>query len=110
MKTIQEIITEKQSSKLTKLVMLIMMIPYQIWKEYKMYDDFFGKLGQHEKYQYRTLYNKLSDLENNGDNNSTFSTLKSEYEIIYSLSNYMLKQDLPKYEKKIWEEIKDNVI
>ena len=110
MKTIQEIITEKQSSKLTKLVMLIMMIPYQMWKEYKIYDDCFGKLYKDEMYKYRTLYNKLSDLENNGDNNSTFSILKSEYETIYSLSNYMLKQDLPKYEKKIWEEIKNNVI
>ena len=48
MKTIQEIITEGKAGRLRKLDMLTIMVAYQMWKEYKLYDEFFGKLNNED--------------------------------------------------------------
>ena len=64
MKTIQEIITEGKAGRLRKLDMLTIMVAYQMWKEYKLYDEFFGKLNNEELEDYDDLNKRLEQLDN----------------------------------------------
>ncbi len=113
MKTIQDIINEGRAKQtkfnnLTKLYMLTIMIPYEMWKEYKVYDDFFGELPSNEKNSFEQIDKMLTEFDNT-NKRTTFKALNFYFYNLNKLADYMLKQDLPKYEKKIWEEIKDNV-
>ena len=108
MKTIQDIIQEGKSGELRKLYILTIMIPYEMWNEYKVYDDFFGKLDKDKINQFRSLDNKLSNFENDSKR-YRFSIIKDHFEIINNLVDYMLTQDISKYDKKIWKEIKEYV-
>ena len=109
MKTIQDIIIEGKSGELKKLYMLTIMIPYQMWKEYKVYDDFFGKLDKDEINKYRSLDATLSDFENNNER-YRFSIIKKDFDIINSLADYIINNvESTKSDKLIWKEIKEYV-
>lgn len=43
MKDLIEIVNEDKSSSIKKIHMLTIMIAYQMWTEYKLYDEFFWK-------------------------------------------------------------------
>ena len=108
MKDINQLITEKKSGPLKKLYMLTIMIPYQMWKEYKTYDDFFGKLDEDDLEDYEYLFKLLDNLDRT-DTRAQFSRLSGSYDEINQLADYMLKRDLSKDEIGIWKEIKTYV-
>ena len=113
MKTIKDIINEgrvKQTkfNNLTKLYMLTIMIPYEMWKEYKVYDDFFGELPSNEKKSFEQIDKMLTEFDNT-NKRTTFKALNFYFYHLNKLADYMLKQDLGKQDKRIWEEIKSNV-
>ena len=65
MKSIQEIILEGTSGKIRKIDMLTIMIVFQMWKEYDLYDEFFEKLSDEELEKYKELDISLDELYNN---------------------------------------------
>ena len=111
MKTINEIITEGKSGPLKKLDMLTIMVAYQMWKEYKLYDEFFGKLDDEELQDYDDLTKRLGQLDN--DNSRVqWSLLKEYFEIINKTADYILScpdDEFSKSDKRIWNEIKQHV-
>ena len=52
MKDLVEIVNENRVGPIKKLDMLTIMVAYQMWKEYKLYDEFFGKLDKEELEDY----------------------------------------------------------
>lgn len=94
-------------NELTKLYMLTIMIPYQMWKEYDVYHDFFD-MSDEDKKQYEYLNTKLIDCYDN-NKRVTFKEVNFYFSQINKLADYMLKQDIGKQEKKVWEKIKENV-
>ena len=111
MKSINDIINEAKSGELKKLYILTIMLPYQMWKEYKLYDEFFGKLNKEELEDYDDLNKKLEQLDN--DNSRVrWSLLKEYFEIINKTADYVLScpdDEFSKSDKKVWKEIKDNI-
>ena len=111
MKSIQEIVNEGKSGELKKLDMLTIMVAYQMWKEYKLYDEFFGKLNEEELEDYDDLNKRLEQLD---DDNSRvrWSLLKEYFEIINKTADYVLScpdDEFSKSDKRIWKEIKQYV-
>ena len=111
MKTINEIITESRVGPIRKLDMLTIMVAYQMWKEYKLYDEFFGKLDDEELQNYDDLNKKLEQLDN--DNSRVrWSLLKEYFEIINKTADYVLScpdDEFSKSDKRIWKGIKQYV-
>ena len=111
MKTINEIINEGKTGPLKKLDMLTIMVAYQMWKEYKLYDEFFGKLNEEELEDYGELNKQLEKLD---DDNSRvqWSFLKQYFDIILKTCDYVLScpdDEFSKSDKRIWKEIKEHV-
>ena len=111
MKTIQDIINEGKAGPLRKLDMLTIMVAYQMWKEYKLYDEFFGKLNDEELEDYEDLVKELDKLDN--DNSRVqWSFIKQYYDIIAKTCDYVLScpdDEFSKSDKRIWKEIKTHV-
>ena len=111
MKTINDIITEGKSGPLKKLDMLTIMVAYQMWKEYKLYDEFFGKLDKEELEDYDDLNKRLEQLDN--DNSRVqWSLLKGYFNIINKTCDYILScpdDEFSKSDKRIWKGIKQHV-
>ena len=111
MKTIQDIINEGKAGPLRKLDMLTIMVAYQMWKEYKLYDEFFGKLNDEELEDYDDLNKQLEKLD---DDNSRvqWSFIKQYHDIINKTCDYVLNSpddEWSKSDKRIWKEIKTHV-
>ena len=111
MKTINDIITESKAGPLKKLDMLTIMVAYQMWKEYKLYDEFFGKLNEEELEDYGELNRQLEKLD---DDNSRvqWSFIKQYHNIINKTCDYVLScpdDEFSKSDKRIWKEIKTHV-
>ena len=111
MKTINDLITESRVGPIKKLDMLTIMVAYQMWKEYKLYDEFFGKLDDEELQDYDDLNKKLEQLDN--DNSRVrWSLLKEYFEIINKTADYVLScpdDEFSKSDKRIWKGIKEYV-
>ena len=111
MKTINELVTESRVGPIKKLDMLTIMVAYQMWKEYKLYDEFFGKLDDEELQNYDDLNKKLEQLDN--DNSRVrWSLLKEYFEIINKTADYVLScpdDEFSKSDKRIWKGIKQYV-
>ena len=111
MKTINDLITESRVGPIKKLDMLTIMVAYQMWKEYKLYDEFFGKLDDEELQDYDDLNKKLEQLDN--DNSRVrWSLLKEYFEIINKTADYVLScpdDEFSKSDKRIWKGIKQYV-
>ena len=111
MKTINEIINEGKAGPLKKLDMLTIMVAYQMWKEYKLYDEFFNKLNEEELEDYEELNKQLEKLD---DDNSRvqWSFIKQYHNIINKTCDYVLScpdDEFSKSDKRIWKEIKEHV-
>lgn len=111
MKTINDLVTESRVGPIRKLDMLTIMVAYQMWKEYKLYDEFFGKLNDEEIQDYDDLNKKLEQLD---DDNSRvrWSILKEYFEIINKTADYVLNSpddEFSKSDKRIWKGIKQYV-
>ena len=110
MKSIQEIV-EAQSGPLKKLDMLTIMVAHGMWKQYKLYDEFFGKLNDEELQDYDDLNKRLEQLDN--DNSRVrWSLLKEYFEIINKTADYVLScpdDEFSKSDKRIWKGIKEYV-
>ena len=111
MKTINELVTESRVGPIKKLDMLTIMVAYQMWKEYKLYDEFFGKLNEEELEDYDDLNKRLEQLD---DDNSRvrWSLLKEYFEIINKTADYVLScpdDEFSKSDKRIWKGIKQYV-
>jgi len=111
MKSINDIITESKAGPLKKLDMLTIMLAYQMWKEYKLYDEFFEKLNEEELEDYENLIKQLEKLD---DDNSRvqWSFLKQYFDIINKTADYILScpdDEFSKSDKRIWNEIKIHV-
>jgi hypothetical protein len=108
MKSINDIITESKAGPLKKLDMLTIMLAYQMWKEYKLYDEFFEKLNEEELEDYENLMKQLEKLDN--DNSRVqWSLLKKYFNIISKTCDYILNSpddEFSKSDKKIWSGIK----
>lgn len=108
MKDLIEIVTENRVGPIKKLDMLTIMVAYQMWKEYKLYDEFFGKLDEEELEDYDDLNKRLEQLDN--DNSRVqWSLLKEYFEIINKTADYVLScpdDEFSKSDKKIWSGIK----
>lgn len=111
MKTINELVTESRVGPIKKLDMLTIMVAYQMWKEYKLYDEFFGKLDDEELQDYDDLNKRLEQLDN--DNSRVrWSLLKEYFEIINKTADYVLScpdDEFSKSDKRIWKGIKQYV-
>ena len=111
MKTINDLITESRVGPIKKLDMLTIMVAYQMWKEYKLYDEFFGKLNDEELQDYDDLNKRLEQLDN--DNSRVqWSLLKEYFEIINKTADYVLScpdDEFSKSDKRIWKGIKQYV-
>ena len=111
MKTINDLVTESRVGPIKKLDMLTIMVAYQMWKEYKLYDEFFGKLDDEELQDYDDLNKKLEQLDN--DNSRVrWSLLKEYFEIINKTADYVLScpdDEFSKSDKRIWKGIKQYV-
>lgn len=111
MKTINDIILENRVGPIKKLDMLTIMVAYQMWKEYKLYDEFFGKLDKEELEDYDDLNKRLEQLDN--DNSRVrWSLLKEYFEIINKTADYVLScpdDEFSKSDKRIWKGIKQYV-
>ena len=111
MKTINDIISENRVGHIKKLDMLTIMVAYQMWKEYKLYDEFFGKLDKEELEDYDDLNKRLEQLDN--DNSRVrWSLLKEYFEIINKTADYVLScpdDEFSKSDKRIWKGIKQYV-
>ena len=111
MKTINELVTESRVGPIKKLDMLTIMVAYQMWKEYKLYDEFFGKLDKEELEDYDDLNKRLEQLDN--DNSRVrWSLLKEYFEIINKTADYVLScpdDEFSKSDKRIWKGIKQYV-
>ena len=111
MKTINDLITESRVGPIKKLDMLTIMVAYQMWKEYKLYDEFFGKLDDEELQDYDDLNKKLEQLDN--DNSRVrWSLLKEYFDIINKTADYVLScpdDEFSKSDKRIWKGIKQYV-
>ena len=111
MKTINDIITEGKAGPLKKLDMLTIMVAHGMWKEYKLYDEFFGKLNDEEQEDYEELVKQLNKLD---DDNSRvqWSFIKQYHGIIAKTCDYVLScpdDEFSKSDKRIWKEIKTHV-
>lgn len=111
MKFLSNIITEGKTGPLKKLDMLTIMVTYQMWKEYKLNNEFFGQLSEEELKDYDNL-NKL--LEQLDDNNSRvqWSFIKQYNGIISKTCDYVLScpdSEFSKSDKRIWKEIKTHI-
>lgn len=108
MKDLVEIVNENRVGPIKKLDMLTIMVAYQMWKEYKLYDEFFGKLDKEELEDYDDLNKRLEQLDN--DNSRVqWSLLKEYFEIINKTADYILNSpddEFSKSDKKIWSGIK----
>ena len=111
MKDIKDIVFESKAGSIRKLDMLTIMVAYEMWKEFKLYDEFFGKLYNDEQEEYEELVKKLGKLDN--DNSRVqWSFLKQYNEIIDKTCNYVLScpdDEFSKSDKRIWKEIKTHV-
>ncbi len=111
MKTINDIISENRVGPIKKLDMLTIMVAYQMWKEYKLYDELFGKLDDEELEDYDDLIKRLELLDN--DNSRVqWSSLKKYNGIIDKTCDYVLScpdDEFSKSDKRIWKEIKQYV-
>ena len=111
MKDLVEIVNENRVGPIKKLDMLTIMVAYQMWKEYKLYDEFFGKLDKEELEDYDDLNKRLEQLDN--DNSRVrWSLLKEYFEIINKTADYVLScpdDEFSKSDKRIWKEIKQYV-
>ena len=111
MKSINDVITEGKAGPLKKLDMLTIMIAYQMWKEYKLYDEFFGKLDKEELEDYEELTKRLEQLDN--DNSRVqWSFIKQYHGIISKTCDYVLScpdDEFSKSDKRISKEIKTHV-
>lgn len=111
MKSIQDIISEGKSGKIRKIDMLTIMIAFQMWKEYTLYDEFFGKLSDEELEEYEELNKRLEQLD---DDNSRvqWSFFKTYFNVINKTADYVLKSpddEFSQSDKRIWKEIKTYV-
>ena len=108
MKDLVEIVNENRVGPIKKLDMLTIMVAYQMWKEYKLYDEFFGKLDEEELEDYDDLNKRLEQLDN--DNSRVqWSLLKKYFNIISKTCDYILNSpddEFSKSDKKIWSGIK----
>ena len=111
MKNIKDIISEGKAGTLRKLDMLTIMVAYQMWKEYKLYDEFFGKLTKEEQEEFLQLNAVLEQLED--DNTRVqWSFIKEYHDIINKTADYVLScpdDEFSKSDKRIWQEIKTHV-
>jgi len=111
MKDLIEIVNENRVGPIKKLDMLTIMVAYQMWKEYKLYDEFFGKLDKEELEDYDDLNKRLEQLDN--DNSRVrWSLLKEYFEIINKTADYVLScpdDEFSKSDKRIWKGIKQYV-
>jgi len=111
MKDLIEIVSENRVGPIKKLDMLTIMVAYQMWKEYKLYDEFFGKLDKEELEDYDDLNKRLEQLDN--DNSRVqWSLLKKYFNIISKTCDYILNSpddEFSKSDKKIWSGIKKYV-
>ena len=111
MKDLVEIVNENRVGPIKKLDMLTIMVAYQMWKEYKLYDEFFGKLDKEELEDYDDLNKRLEQLDN--DNSIVrWSLLKEYFEIINKTADYVLScpdDEFSKSDKRIWKGIKQYV-
>ncbi len=108
MKSINEIVNESQSKNITKTLLLTMMIPYQMWTNYKAYDNFFGKLDDQEKSDWKDLVNRLEQLDEQNQYRR-FSSLKQYFPILKDLADYVIDgndENFTKIDKRLWTEIK----
>ena len=106
-----EIVNEDKSSSIKKIHMLTIMIAYQMWTEYKLYDEFFGKLSNDELESCKSLFTRIQKLDE--DNSKVqFSYLKPYFSILNKIADYILScpdDEFSKSDKKVWKEIKDNI-
>lgn len=111
MKDLIEIVNENRVGPIKKLDMLTIMVAYQMWKEYKLYDEFFGELNKEELEDYDDLNKRLEQLDN--DNSRVrWSLLKEYFEIINKTADYVLScpdDEFSKSDKRIWKGIKQYV-
>ena len=109
MKSINEIILEEKSGSLKKLYMLTIMIPYEMYKEYDAYKEFFDKLDTEELRKFEALDELLTDIDDNSKR-CKFSIIKDYFDIINELVDYMIEHgNLSKDDLKIWKEIQENI-
>ena len=112
MKTLSKIYEARKNGELKKIYILTIMIPYEMWKEYNLYDKFFGSLDNEEAQRFEELDKILGKLDD-GNKRVQFSAIQEFFIIIDKLCNYMLndeKQNLDKADIRIWNEIKQYVI
>lgn len=110
MKNIVDIV-EAKAGPLKKLDMLTIMVAYQMWKEYKLYDEFFGKLDDKEQKSYEELVKRLGQLDED-DAKVQWSFLKKYFTIIDKTADYVLSEPddvFSKSDKRVWKEIKTHV-
>ena len=109
MKSINDIINEvklkNKSGRLKKIYILTLMIPYQMWKEYNVYDDFFSKLSDDELNDWESFIKWLEELDDT-DTQMQFSSVNMYYDHINKLADYILSKENNENEQKIWKEIK----
>lgn len=111
MKSIQEIILEGTLGKIRKIDILTIMIVFQMWKEYDLYDEFFEKLSDEELEKYKELDISLDELYNN-NSRVKWSFLKKYFDIINKTADYALScpdDVFSKSDKRTWKEIKTYV-
>lgn len=111
MKSISEIVNESQSKTITKTLLLTMMIPYQMWTNYKAYDNFFGKLDDQDKFDWDDLINRLEELDEKNQYRR-FSSLKEYFPLLNSLADYVIDgndENFSKLDKTLWKEIKEYI-
>lgn len=111
MKSLSDIITEGKAGPLKKLYMLTIMVTYQMWKEYKLYDEFFSKLDKEELEDYDNLNKQLEQLDD-ANSRVQWSFIKQYNEIIVKTCDYVLdcpNSEFSKSDKRIWKEIKTHV-
>lgn len=105
MKNITDVINEAKSGELKKLYILTIMLPYQMWKEYNVYNDFFGKLSNDELNEWEIFIKWLEELDDT-DKRVQFSAANMYFDYINQLADYMLTKEMDKFEKRVWKEIK----
>ena len=76
-----------------------------MWKEYNVYDDFFGKLSNDELNEWEIFIKWLEELDDT-DKRVQFSAAKMYFDHINQLADYMLLKETNKFEKRVWKEIK----
>ena len=108
MKSINDIIIEGKSGELKTIYILTLMIPFQMWKEYNVYNDFFGKLSDDEINDWEYFIKWLDEIDST-NKRVRFSAANMYFDHINKLADYVINSKSNEFgihDKKIWKEIK----